>query len=138
MNGGALFNAEFGIRHSGSTVPERSGVALSFCRRQVISLLLLHISRELSISPAAVPGASVISCRFEEISTTGLSLECHSLARGLRPWSKPARLALYPFAYRAAVTTALYCPVPMELPDEEARTAWRLGAFRVFPGFAGR
>ncbi|OPE21599.1 hypothetical protein APA99_36165 [Pseudomonas aeruginosa] len=34
MNGGALFNAEFGIRHRGSTVPERSGVALSFCRRQ--------------------------------------------------------------------------------------------------------
>ncbi|ARH14254.1 hypothetical protein HW02_33700 [Pseudomonas aeruginosa] len=33
MNGGALFNAEFGIRHRGSTVPERSGVALSFCRR---------------------------------------------------------------------------------------------------------
>ncbi|WP_228394261.1 hypothetical protein, partial [Pseudomonas helleri] len=24
----------FGIRHRGSTVPERSGVALSFCRRQ--------------------------------------------------------------------------------------------------------
>ncbi|WP_228386129.1 hypothetical protein, partial [Pseudomonas helleri] len=24
---------EFGIRHRGSTVPERSGVALSFCRR---------------------------------------------------------------------------------------------------------
>ncbi|MCO3682843.1 hypothetical protein FA143_28940, partial [Pseudomonas aeruginosa] len=23
----------FGIRHRGSTVPERSGVALSFCRR---------------------------------------------------------------------------------------------------------
>ena len=35
LNGGALFNAEFGIRHRGSTVPERSGVALSFCRRQV-------------------------------------------------------------------------------------------------------
>jgi hypothetical protein len=34
LNGGALFNAEFGIRHRGSTVPERSGVALSFCRRQ--------------------------------------------------------------------------------------------------------
>jgi hypothetical protein len=33
LNGGALFNAEFGIRHRGSTVPERSGVALSFCRR---------------------------------------------------------------------------------------------------------
>ncbi|AUY34869.1 hypothetical protein C3F42_17355 [Pseudomonas sp. PONIH3] len=37
MNGGALFNAEFGIRHSGSTVPERSGVALSFCRRRIYS-----------------------------------------------------------------------------------------------------
>ncbi|CAM5431815.1 hypothetical protein SSTU70S_02725 [Stutzerimonas stutzeri] len=33
LDGGALFNAEFGIRHRGSTVPERSGVALSFCRR---------------------------------------------------------------------------------------------------------
>ncbi|MBU0901407.1 MAG: YegP family protein, partial [Gammaproteobacteria bacterium] len=30
LNGGALFNTEFGIRHRGSTVPERSGVALSF------------------------------------------------------------------------------------------------------------
>jgi hypothetical protein len=36
LNGGAFFNAEFGIRHRGSTVPERSGVALSFCRRLVI------------------------------------------------------------------------------------------------------
>ncbi|KMN23831.1 hypothetical protein TU85_06275, partial [Pseudomonas helleri] len=35
LNGGALFNAEFGIRHRGSTVPERSGVALSFCRRRL-------------------------------------------------------------------------------------------------------
>ncbi|MDV5221790.1 hypothetical protein RZ767_022090, partial [Pseudomonas aeruginosa] len=35
LNGGALFNAEFGIRHRGSTVPERSGVALSFCRRRI-------------------------------------------------------------------------------------------------------
>jgi hypothetical protein len=34
LNGGALFNAEFGIRHRGNTVPERSGVALSFCGRQ--------------------------------------------------------------------------------------------------------
>ncbi|WP_416199468.1 hypothetical protein [Pseudomonas helleri] len=33
LNGGALFNAEFGVRHRGSIVPERSGVALSFCRR---------------------------------------------------------------------------------------------------------
>jgi hypothetical protein len=38
LNGGALFNAEFGIRHRGSTVPERSGVALSFCRRPVLFL----------------------------------------------------------------------------------------------------
>jgi len=37
LNGGALFNAEFGIRHRGSTVPERSGVALSFCRRPLIA-----------------------------------------------------------------------------------------------------
>ncbi|RPL99407.1 hypothetical protein IPC1295_34180 [Pseudomonas aeruginosa] len=39
LNGGALFNAEFGIRHRGSTVPERSGVALSFCRRHPIQKL---------------------------------------------------------------------------------------------------
>ncbi|WP_228390349.1 hypothetical protein, partial [Pseudomonas helleri] len=37
LNGGALFNAEFGIRHRGSIVPERSGVALSFCRRRALS-----------------------------------------------------------------------------------------------------
>src|SRR3990167_2155984 len=37
LNGGALFNAEFGIRHRDSTVPERSGVALSFCRRHASS-----------------------------------------------------------------------------------------------------
>ncbi|WIX01064.1 dTDP-4-dehydrorhamnose 3,5-epimerase family protein [Pseudomonas sp. AR5] len=35
LNGGAFFNAEFRIRHRGSTVPERSGVALSFCRRHM-------------------------------------------------------------------------------------------------------
>lgn len=33
LNGGALFDAEFGIGHRGNTVPERSGVALSFCGR---------------------------------------------------------------------------------------------------------
>ncbi|MEV2048087.1 hypothetical protein ABZQ43_33520, partial [Pseudomonas aeruginosa] len=43
LNGGALFNAEFGIRHRGSTVPERSGVALSFCRRLVIAPLVLKL-----------------------------------------------------------------------------------------------
>ncbi|MGP8716699.1 hypothetical protein, partial [Pseudomonas aeruginosa] len=32
--------AEFGIRHRGSTVPERSGVALSFCRRRQIKTVL--------------------------------------------------------------------------------------------------
>ncbi|WP_206540852.1 hypothetical protein, partial [Pseudomonas helleri] len=40
LNGGALFNAEFGIRHRGSTVPERSGVALSFCRRPINKTIL--------------------------------------------------------------------------------------------------
>jgi hypothetical protein len=30
LNGGALFKAEFRIRHRGSTVPEMSGVALIF------------------------------------------------------------------------------------------------------------
>src|SRR5690606_37529392 len=34
LNGGAFFNAEFGIGHRGNTVPERSGVALSFCGRR--------------------------------------------------------------------------------------------------------
>ncbi|TBU86331.1 hypothetical protein DNK44_23505 [Pseudomonas dryadis] len=38
LNGGALFNAEFGIKHRGSTVPERSGVALRFCRRPVFAV----------------------------------------------------------------------------------------------------
>src|SRR5690606_33433689 len=38
LNGGAFFNAEFGIGHRGNTVPERSGVALSFCGRPPISL----------------------------------------------------------------------------------------------------
>jgi hypothetical protein len=36
LNDGALFDAEFGIGHRGSTVPERSGVALSFRGRQDI------------------------------------------------------------------------------------------------------
>ncbi|OVZ43928.1 hypothetical protein CDO41_18545, partial [Pseudomonas aeruginosa] len=52
LNGGALFNAEFGIRHRGSTVPERSGVALSFCRRQIYrnSRASLHrIRRRIAI-----------------------------------------------------------------------------------------
>ena len=35
LNVGALFDAEFVVRH-GNTVPERSGVALSFCGHQVI------------------------------------------------------------------------------------------------------
>ncbi|WP_234451944.1 hypothetical protein, partial [Pseudomonas sp. MF6776] len=38
LNGGALFNAEFGIRHRDSTVPERSGVALSFRRRPSLNM----------------------------------------------------------------------------------------------------
>ncbi|WP_333967303.1 hypothetical protein, partial [Pseudomonas aeruginosa] len=44
LNGGALFNAEFGIRHRGSTVPERSGVALSFCRRRLNLANIRNIS----------------------------------------------------------------------------------------------
>ncbi|WP_238762248.1 hypothetical protein, partial [Pseudomonas aeruginosa] len=50
LNGGALFNAEFGIRHRGSTVPERSGVALSFCRRPNIPNALYLISLQLLIN----------------------------------------------------------------------------------------
>ena len=45
LNGGALFNAEFGIRHRGSTVPERSGVALSFCRRPAFGRFLPVVTR---------------------------------------------------------------------------------------------
>ncbi|WP_222936333.1 hypothetical protein, partial [Pseudomonas lactis] len=36
LNDGALFDAEFGIGHRGSTVPERSGVALSFRGRRAL------------------------------------------------------------------------------------------------------
>lgn len=39
LNGGALFNTEFGLRHRGSTVPERSGVALSFAAAKLFSIL---------------------------------------------------------------------------------------------------
>ncbi|WP_222938937.1 hypothetical protein, partial [Pseudomonas lactis] len=38
LNDGALFDAEFGIGHRGSTVPERSGVALSFRGRPLLSI----------------------------------------------------------------------------------------------------
>ncbi|WP_236301370.1 hypothetical protein, partial [Pseudomonas lactis] len=38
---GAFFNAEFVIRH-GNTLPERSGVALSFCRRPGINVMNAH------------------------------------------------------------------------------------------------
>ncbi|MBU1860545.1 MAG: hypothetical protein KKD30_11370, partial [Gammaproteobacteria bacterium] len=38
LNDGALFDAEFGIGHRGSTVPERSGVALSFRGRPAYML----------------------------------------------------------------------------------------------------
>ncbi|WP_236198336.1 hypothetical protein, partial [Pseudomonas putida] len=47
LNGGALFNAEFGIRHRGSTVPERSGVALSFCRRPIKIRIAIVTVRQL-------------------------------------------------------------------------------------------
>ena len=40
LNDCALFNAEFGIRHRGNTVPERSGVALSFRGRRLIASTL--------------------------------------------------------------------------------------------------
>ncbi|OPE09220.1 hypothetical protein APA58_33615 [Pseudomonas aeruginosa] len=49
LNGGALFNAEFGIRHRGSTVPERSGVALSFCRRQYLFLKNFIVGRVVKV-----------------------------------------------------------------------------------------
>ncbi|WP_220474734.1 hypothetical protein, partial [Pseudomonas aeruginosa] len=46
LNGGALFNAEFGIRHRGSTVPERSGVALSFCRRPIYNQKVIILYKQ--------------------------------------------------------------------------------------------
>ena len=50
LNGGAFFNAEFGIRHRGSTVPERSGVALSFRGRHFYwSRLSLQPSSNMQI-----------------------------------------------------------------------------------------
>ncbi|WP_236468205.1 MULTISPECIES: hypothetical protein, partial [unclassified Pseudomonas] len=45
LNDGALFDAEFGIGHRGSTVPERSGVALSFRGRPVNPPLKLKEER---------------------------------------------------------------------------------------------
>ncbi|WP_208605237.1 hypothetical protein, partial [Pseudomonas abietaniphila] len=48
--GGAFFNAEFGIRHRGSTVPERSGVALSFCRRLALGSINSHGGDVLGLS----------------------------------------------------------------------------------------
>ncbi|WP_228393129.1 hypothetical protein, partial [Pseudomonas helleri] len=36
----------FGIRHRGSTVPERSGVALSFCRRPFLNALAKPIEAQ--------------------------------------------------------------------------------------------
>ncbi|MGH8601400.1 MAG: hypothetical protein ACREXR_01050, partial [Gammaproteobacteria bacterium] len=48
LKGGALFNAEFGIRHRGSTVPEWSGVALSFCRRPAIYLKGIELYRRVT------------------------------------------------------------------------------------------
>ncbi|OVZ29183.1 hypothetical protein CDO41_35630, partial [Pseudomonas aeruginosa] len=67
LNGGALFNAEFGIRHRGSTVPERSGVALSFCRRPAIY-------RSGFNSNDKVNGGSSRCCRLRNIRWCGISL----------------------------------------------------------------
>jgi hypothetical protein len=53
LNSGALFNAEFEIRHRGSTVPERSGVELSFCRRRAYGCWLrYHCSAASSVAAA--------------------------------------------------------------------------------------
>src|SRR5690606_19925177 len=52
LNGGAFFNAEFGIGHRGNTVPERSGVALSFCGRPFFGInhLFIPLHGSLSVS----------------------------------------------------------------------------------------
>src|SRR5690606_6874181 len=49
---GAFFNAEFGIGHRGNTVPERSGVALSFCGRPFFGInhLFIPLHGSLSVS----------------------------------------------------------------------------------------
>ncbi|MDQ3596276.1 MAG: hypothetical protein M3531_16145, partial [Pseudomonadota bacterium] len=52
---GAFFNAEFVIRH-GNTLPERSGVALSFCRRPVIRSFDIDIYRVVTFIAGIPPG----------------------------------------------------------------------------------
>src|SRR5579872_1956993 len=53
----------------------------AICRIDRLSLLSLsHKTQGLSMCPRRFLGASVISCRIEEISASDLSLECRSLA----------------------------------------------------------
>src|SRR5690554_6585354 len=49
LNGGAFFNAEFGIGHRGNTVPERSGVALSFCGRPLFKRIEWRVSENTHV-----------------------------------------------------------------------------------------
>ncbi|PLP85401.1 hypothetical protein CYD26_24805, partial [Pseudomonas sp. FFUP_PS_473] len=57
--------AEFGIRHRGSTVPERSGVALSFCRRPVSGRAEMAASR--SKCNSQLKNRSVLITKLNEI-----------------------------------------------------------------------
>ncbi|WP_218575115.1 MULTISPECIES: hypothetical protein, partial [unclassified Pseudomonas] len=77
LNGGALFNAEFGIRHRGSTVPERSGVALSFCRRrakkaelEIKNLLVEKSQAEVEVSQLNIYNSNIDSA-IEELKANG-------------------------------------------------------------------
>ncbi|NMY13774.1 hypothetical protein HBO38_36320 [Pseudomonas veronii] len=58
MKGRTFGDTEFVIGHSGSTVPERSGVALSFCGRQLIR----NIGRE----PELYRGLEMCLSRLQE------------------------------------------------------------------------
>ena len=74
LNSGALFNAKFGIRHRGSTVPERSGAALSFRRRPAPTNEVSALVRRYSL-------VSVwLSIKFL-ITTVPASLSCQPCLR---------------------------------------------------------
>ncbi|WP_371857125.1 hypothetical protein, partial [Pseudomonas asiatica] len=75
--------AEFGIRHRGSTVPERSGVALSFCRRQDIRVFE-HFSDVvqviMKIDGVLIPNFKIPLPIFEELEK-GSHVEFYALVQ---------------------------------------------------------
>ncbi|WP_234452349.1 hypothetical protein, partial [Pseudomonas sp. MF6751] len=62
LNDGALFDAEFGIGHRGSTVPERSGVALSFRGRPILKLKIKAAPTE---TPTAIETTPLETTDYE-------------------------------------------------------------------------